>query len=57
MKKIITVTFMAIMLVMVSITGVKAATNATLSNTLYNMLAKYGMKADQKVKIDRYNFW
>ena len=54
MKKIVTISLMAIMLIIMSVTGVKAATNATLSNTLYNMLAKYGMTADQKVKIDRY---
>ena len=42
------------MLVLMTVTGVHAATKDNLAETLYNMGAKYGMTKADKVKIERY---
>lgn len=54
MKRILTISILAIMLILMTVTGVNAVSNSELSQKLYNMGAKYGMTAADKVKIDRY---
>lgn len=54
MKKLLTISILAVMLVLMTVTGVHAATNDNLAETLYNMGAKYGMTKADKVKIERY---
>ena len=54
MKKTLTIAILFVMLVMLTLTGVKAATNATLANDIYAKLAQYGATAADKVKIERY---
>lgn len=54
MKKLLTISILAVMLVLMTLTGVNAASNDNLAETLYNMGAKYGMTKADKVKIERY---
>lgn len=54
MKKLLTISVLALMLILMTVTGVQAANNDNLSSTLYNIGAKYGMTKADKVKIDRY---
>lgn len=54
MKKLLTISILAVMLVLMTVTGVNATTNDDLAETLYNMGAKYGMTKADKVKIERY---
>lgn len=54
MKKLLTISILAVMLVLMTLTGVHAATKDNLAETLYNMGAKYGMTKADKVKIERY---
>lgn len=54
MKKILTISILAVMLVLITVTGVKATTNDNLAETLYNMGSKYGMTSSDRVKIERY---
>ena len=54
MKKLLTISILAVMLVLMTITGVNATTNDNLADTLYNIGAKYGMTKADKVKIERY---
>ena len=54
MKKLLTISILALMLILMTVTGVRATNNDNLSSTLYNIGAKYGMTKADKVKIDRY---
>ena len=54
MKKLLTISILAVMLVLMTITGVNATTNDNLADTLYNIGSKYGMTKSDKVKIERY---
>ncbi len=54
MKKLLTISILAIALVLMAVTGVNATTNDNLAETLYNIGAKYGMTKADKVKIERY---
>ena len=54
MKKLLTISILAVMLVLMTLTGVNAATNDNLAETLYNMGSKYGMTSSDRVKIERY---
>lgn len=54
MKKLLTISILAVMLVLMTITGVNATTNDNLAETLYNMGSKYGMTKADRVKIERY---
>lgn len=54
MKKLLTISILAVMLVLMAVTGVNATTNDNLAETLYNMGAKYGMTTSDRVKIERY---
>lgn len=54
MKKLLTISILALMVILMSVTGVKAANNDNLADTLYNIGAKYGMTKADKVKIERY---
>lgn len=54
MKKLLTISILAIMLILTTVTGVRATTNDTLAETLYNMGSKYGMTNAEKLKIERY---
>ena len=42
------------MLILISVTGVNAATNATLPDIAYSKFAKYGMTTSHKLKVQRY---
>ena len=54
MKKLLTISILAVMLVLMAVTGVNATTNDNLAETLYNMGSKYGMTTSDRVKIERY---
>ena len=54
MKKLLTISILAVMLVLLEVTGVNATTNDNLAETLYNMGSKYGMTTSDRVKIERY---
>ena len=54
MKKILTVSIIAIMLILMTITGVSATTNDTLPSTIYSMCSPYGMRESDKVKVEMY---
>ena len=54
MKKLLTISILAVMLILATVTGVNATTNDNLADTLYNMAAPYGAKESDKVKIERY---
>lgn len=54
MKKLLTISILAVMLVLLAVTGVNATTNDNLAETLYNMGSKYGMTTSDRVKIERY---
>ena len=54
MKKLLTISILALMLILMTVTGVQATNNDNLSSTLYNIGAKYGMTKADKVKIERY---
>lgn len=54
MKKLLTISILAIALVLMAVTGVNATTNDNLAETLYNIGAKYGMTKADKIKIERY---
>ena len=54
MKKLLTISILAISLILLTVTGVQAANNDNLADTLYSIGAKYGMTKADKVKIERY---
>ena len=54
MKKLLTISILAIMLILVAVTSVNATTKATLADELYSMLSGYGMTKADKVKVQRY---
>ena len=54
MKKLITIAVLFVMVAMLATTIVNAATSNTLPDDLYAIGAKYGMKASEKVKMERY---
>ena len=54
MKKLLTISILAVMLILMTVTGVNATSNGNLAQTLYNIGAKYGMTNGDKVKIERY---
>ena len=54
MKKLLTISILAVMLILATVTGVNATTNDNLADTLYNMAAPYGARESDKVKIERY---
>lgn len=54
MKKTFSIAILFVMLVMLTLTGVQAATNSTLADDVYAKLAPYGATASDKVKIERY---
>ena len=54
MKKLLTISLLALMLILMTVTGVQATNNDNLASTLYNIGAKYGMTKSDKVKIERY---
>ena len=54
MKKLLTISILAVMLILMTVTGVNATTNSDLAQTLYNIGAKYGMTSGDKLKIERY---
>lgn len=54
MKKILTISILAVVLLMSLVNVACAATKDTLADTLYKMGAEYGMTAADKVKIERY---
>ena len=53
MKKLLTISLLALMLILMTVTGVQATNNDNLASTLYNIGAKYGMTKSDKVKIER----
>lgn len=54
MKKILTITTLMLIALVLLGGAVNAATTKTLANDLYELGAKYGMTAADKVKIERY---
>ena len=54
MKKLLTISILAVMLILLSITGVNAANSNTLPDVAYEKFAKYGMTTGDKVKVERY---
>ena len=54
MKKLLTISILAVMLILATVTGVNATTNNNLADTLYEMGSTYGMRESDKVKIERY---
>ena len=54
MKKTLSIAILFVMLVMLTFTGVQAATSKTLADDVYAKLAPYGATASDKVKIERY---
>ena len=54
MKKVLAIAILAVMIMMVAITVVNAATSSTLANELYAIGSKYGMKESDKLKMERY---
>ncbi len=54
MKKTLIITILVVMLTMITISGVNAATKATLADDLYTKLSAYGVTEADKVKAERY---
>ena len=54
MKKLLTISILAVMVIFMSVTGVNATTNSTLADELYSKLSAYGMTKSDKVKVERY---
>ena len=54
MKKLLTSVLLMVMLVMVVVPFVNAATSDTLADDLYAKLSAYGMTSAEKVKVERY---
>ena len=54
MKKVLTIALVFVMLMMVAMTVVNAATSETLADELYAIGAKYGMTKGNKIEIERY---
>ena len=54
MKKLLTVTLLVVMVAMSFATVVNAATSSTLADEIYAIGSKYGMKAADKVKVEKY---
>ncbi len=54
MKKIISIAILFVMVALLATTVVNAATSSTLADQLYAIGQKYGMKASEKVKMERY---
>ena len=54
MKKVLTIVILAVMLMMVAMTVVNAATSQTLTAELYAIGSKYGMTEAQRVEMERY---
>ena len=54
MKKLISIIAIFAMVMVGAMSVVNAATSDTLSDELYAIGSKYGMKADQKVRMERY---
>lgn len=54
MKKLLTISILAIVILLMSISGVNATTNATLPEEAYAKLTKYGMTKSDQVKVERF---
>lgn len=54
MKKMLTIVTLIVMIMMVGITVVNAATSSSLANDVYTLGAKYGMTSGDRVKMERY---
>ena len=54
MKKILTVSIIAVMFIMLVITGVNASTKDVLANRLYEIGRKYGMTTSDRAKLESY---
>lgn len=54
MKKTLTVIALMMIITIISISGVYAATSSTLADDLYTKLSVYGMTTADKVKVERY---
>lgn len=54
MKKTLTIVALMVIVTMLTISGVNAATSATLADELYSKLSAYGATAADKVKVERY---
>ena len=54
MKKVLTIAIVFVMLMMVAMTVVNAATSETLADELYAIGAKYGMTKGDKLQMERY---
>lgn len=54
MKKTLTIIALMMIITIISISGVYAATSSTLADDLYTKLSVYGMTAADKVKVERY---
>ena len=54
MKKLLTISILAVMLILLVATGVNAATNSTLPDIAFSKFAKFGMTTGDKVKVERY---
>ena len=54
MKKMLSIAVIFVMLVTLTLTGVKDATSATLADEIYAKLQKYGATSSDKVRIERY---
>ena len=54
MKKVLTIAILTVMILMVAMTVVKAATSNTLADELYAIGKEYGMKQADKVKMEKY---
>ncbi len=54
MKKVMATTILALVLVATLVPNVLAVTSATLADEIYALGAQYGMRAEHKVRIERY---
>lgn len=54
MKKTLTIVALMVIVTMLTISGVNAATKATLADDLYTKLSAYGATEADKVKVERY---
>ena len=54
MRKTIVISILFVTLIMLTLTGVQAASASTLANDLYSKLSAYGVTAADRVKIERY---
>ena len=54
MKKTLTIVALIMIITMLTLGGVKAATSSTLADEIYALLSGYGMTSGQKVEMQRY---